>query len=142
MADHYQCRIAKRLDGRQVITFPTVGRLYPHEQKTLKGYHSLQDVIERAKEFNSSSLEQAVEAGKEFSRNLPIELNEVIGLVIVHFKAGRKYQIVNTPSGKKGTRIMARVPGKTEWLRFINRKCEVYELDPKSHVIIHKLGNV
>ena len=142
MAEHYQCRIAKRLDRRKVITFPAVGRLYSHEQKTLKGYHSLQDVIERAKEFNSSSLEQAVEAGKEFSRNLPTEQNEVIGFVIVHFKAGGKYQIVNTPSGEKGTRIMSRVPGKTEWLRFIDRTCEVYELDPKRHVIIRKLGNV
>ena len=121
MAYHFQCRFAKRLDGRTVRTLPTQGSMYTHGQKTLKSCDTLEEAITAAKEFNSSLSP------------------EIIGLVIVQYKANGHYKHYNKPSHKPGIRHSMRREGSTEWLRFINRKGEVFELDPKTHMILDKL---
>jgi hypothetical protein len=117
MGDHYQCRLAKRLDGKKIVTFPPLGKMYAHGQKTLKSCHNFDQAIAVAKEFNSS---------------LPAE---VIGLVIIEYKAEGHYQIYNKPIHGPGVRHSMRRVDTTKWLRFIDRKGEVFNLNPKTHEI-------
>jgi hypothetical protein len=69
---HYQIRFVKRIrnDGT-LITFRMLGHPYEHQnQKTLNSYHSLDEVVRRAIEYNP---------------DLP---PHVKGMVIVRFQAG------------------------------------------------------
>lgn len=69
---HYQIRFVKRIgnDGT-LTTYPRLGDPYEHhDQKTLKSYHSLDEVVKRAVEYNP---------------DLP---PHVKGMVIVGFQAG------------------------------------------------------
>lgn len=118
--EHYQCRLVKRLDGRKIITFRKLGKMYAHEQKTLKSYHTLDEAITEACKFNPS---------------LPLEVK---GIVIVRFRASGGGTIVNASDKKPFVRITNRKLGTSVWLRFIDRSGEVYELSPDNHEILKK----
>ncbi|OGO01497.1 MAG: hypothetical protein A2Y59_02390 [Chloroflexi bacterium RBG_13_52_14] len=116
---HFQLRFVKEVkkDGR-IVTFTEgeLGRLYPHDQKTLRGSRSPQKAISRAKEFNP---------------DLPADVQ---GMVIVGFRPG-KIIIASGSEVKPYTRGQSRKSGTTEWLRFINREGKIFSILPG-----HKIG--
>lgn len=117
---HYLCRLVKRLDGKEVVTWPKLGSMYPHGQKTLK---------------NSNTLEGAIAEAKKFNIDLP---PEVIGLVVAEYPAKVDNRLYTTSSHKLTFRHSMRPVGKTEWKVFINRNSETFELDSK-HMILGKV---
>jgi len=123
--ENYQVRLVKRIDNDgTIITDPNLGELYPHEQKTLKSYHTLEDATRRARDFN---------------KILP---PGVKGMVIVQFKPGK----ATTASGSiMGPHIKGepRKKGSTVWLSFIDRAGNVKKIDGISHKLIserHLMG--
>lgn len=115
---HYQIRFVKRIgiEGT-LITFPRLGHLYQHhDQKTLKSYHSLDEVVKRAREYNP---------------DLP---PHVKGMVIVGFQAGgARVSAGRTVSPYVGTN--PRKMGTTEWLQFIDREGKLLKIIQGSHKI-------
>jgi hypothetical protein len=115
---HYQIRFVKSIknDG-QLTTFPKAGHLYElHDQRTLKSYHSLDEVVERATKYNP---------------DLP---PHVKGMVIVTFQAGgARVSVGRTSSPYVGGN--PRKKGTTEWLVFIDREGKQLKLIAGSHKI-------
>ena len=116
--EHYQFRLVKRInnDGT-IITFPHLGKAYEHDQKTLKSYHKLDEVITRVKSLN------------------PNLQPEVKGMVIVRFKAGGATIAVG-PVNQQHIKATARKSDTTEWLRFIDRNGKVFNISPQTHKIV------
>jgi len=115
---HHQIRFVKEIenDGK-LITF--TGRGYPYQhrkQKTLKGYHPLNEVVERAMEYNP---------------DLP---PNVKGMVIVSFQAGGA-RISAGRTVKPYVGVNPRKTGTTEWLLFIDREGKQHEVIEGSHRI-------
>lgn len=115
---HYQIRFVKTIenDGR-LITFPRLGRPYEHhDQRTLKSYHSLDEVVKRAMKYNP---------------DLP---PHVKGMVIVRFKAGgARLSVGRTVSPYVGAN--PRRKGTTEWVLFIDRDGKQLKVIEGSHKI-------
>jgi len=115
---HYQIRFVKRVksDGT-IITFSRLG--YPdeyHNQKTLKSYHSLDEVVERARKHNP---------------DLP---PHVKGMVIVGFQAGgARISAGRTVGPYAGANPRKR--GTTEWLLYIDREGKQLKIIEDSHKI-------
>lgn len=135
MSSYFQCRfvskIVKHPYGQKVVTFSDheLGRMYPlHGQKTLKSYQTkyptLHDAIVRAKELN---------LGKHLSQG-------AIGIVIVQHKSSGDYTLCEGTKVKPHLRSTSRKLDTAEWLRFINSKGEMFELEPKKHIILRKLA--
>jgi hypothetical protein len=115
---HYQIRFVKRIENDgTLITFPRLGRPYEHhDQKTLKSYHSLDEVVERAMEYNP---------------NLP---PRVKGMVIVRFQAGgARISVSRTVTSYVGAN--PRKKGTTEWLQFIDREGKLLRIIEGTHKI-------
>ena len=115
---HYQIRFVKRIENDgTLITFSRLGYPYEHHnQKTLKSYHSLDEVVERAIEYNP---------------DLP---PHVKGMVIVRFQAGgERISDGRTVSPYVGANT--RKKGTTEWLQFIDREGKPLEIIEGSHKI-------
>ncbi len=118
---HFQCRLVKQIKGTKIITFLKQGKMYSHGQKTLKSQHSLEEATAEAIKFNPT---------------LP---PEVKGIVIVNFNATTDPRIYEGKVEKAFIRQAVRKKGTTDWQRFINRKGEIFELDPKKHTILNKI---
>ena len=115
---HHQIRFVKRIknDGT-LITFSKLGYPYEHhDQKTLKSYHSLDEVVERAIEYNP---------------DLP---PHVKGMVIVRFQAGgAQISVGRTVSPYVGANPRKR--RTTDWLLFIDREGKLLKIIEGSHKI-------
>jgi len=113
---HHQIRFVKRInDDRQVITFTKLGFPYEsHDQKTLKSYHTLDEVVARAKEYNPE---------------LP---PNVKGMVILRFQAGGgRISIGKKVKSYVGTNT--RGSGTTEWLLYIDREGNQFNIVEGTH---------
>ncbi len=113
---HHQIRFVKRIENNgRVITFPRLGFPYElHDQKTLKSYHSLDEVVARAKEYNSE---------------LP---PNVKGMVIIRFQAGGE----RVSTGKRVKPYVGANPrrsGTTEWLIYIDREGNQFNIVHGTH---------
>ena len=95
----HQIRFVKRIDNDgTLITFHRLGHPYEHhDQKTLKSYHSLDEVVKRAMEYNP---------------DLP---PHVKGIVIVRFQAGGA-RISASKTISPYVVPNPRKKGTTEWL--------------------------
>ena len=115
---HHQIRFVKTIenDGK-LITFPRLGHPYEHhDQQTLKSYHSLDEIVERAIEYNP---------------DLP---PHVKGMVIVRFQArGARISVGRMVSPYVGANPRKR--GTTDWLLFIDRKGKLLKIIEGSHKI-------
>ena len=118
VSKHHQIRFVKRIenDGK-LITFRRLGHPYEHhDQQTLKSYHSLDEVVERAMKYNP---------------DLP---PHVKGMVIVRFQAGgARVSVGRTVSPYVGANPRKR--GTTDWLRFIDREGKLFKIIEGSHKI-------
>ena len=116
VSKHHQIRFVKRIenDGK-LITFRRLGHPYEHhDQQTLKSYHSLNEVVERAMKYNP---------------DLP---PHVKGMVIVRFQAGgARISVSRTVSSYVGANPRKR--GTTEWLQFIDREGKLLKIIEGSH---------
>lgn len=102
---HYQIRFVKEIkhDGT-LTTFRILGHPYEHHnQKTLNSYHSLDEVVRRAIEYNP---------------DLP---PHVKGMVIVTFQAGGA-RVSAGRTVKPYVGANPRKRGTTDWLLFIDRE--------------------
>ena len=115
---HHQIRFVKTIenDGK-LITFPRLGHPYEHhDQQTLKSYHSLDEIVERAIEYNP---------------DLP---PHVKGMVIVRFQArGARISVGRMVSPYVGANPRKR--GTTDWLLFIDREGKLLKIIEGSHKI-------
>ena len=113
---HHQIRFVKRIenDGK-VITFPNLGFPYEsHDQKTLKSYHTLDEVVARAKGYNP---------------DLP---PNVKGMVIIRFQAGGgRVSIGKRVKSYVGANL--RRSGTTEWLIYIDREGNQFNIVEGTH---------
>jgi hypothetical protein len=115
-----QCRLVKKINAeRQVTTFSKLGKLYENEQKTLRGQHSAEDVIERAIKYNP---------------NLKLD---VLGLTVVQFKSNQMKIAVG--NNVKQYVTVGRKMDSTTWEYFIDKKNEIFEVT-RDHKIGHKAG--
>jgi hypothetical protein len=115
---HYQIRFVKRIENDgTLITFPRLGHPYEHhDQETLRSYHSLDEVVKRAIEYNP---------------DLPPHVN---GMVIVGFQAGgARISVGSTVSPYVGAN--PRRKATTEWIQFINREGRLLKVIEGSHKI-------
>jgi len=115
---HHQIRFVKTIEnGGKLITFPRLGHPYEHhDQQTLKSYHSLDEVVERAMGYNP---------------DLP---PHVKGMVIVRFQAGgARISVGRTVSPYVGANPRKR--GTTDWLLFIDREGKLFKIIEGSHKI-------
>lgn len=115
---HYQIRLVKEIENDGTLrTFHKLGHAYEHHnQKTLKSYDSLDEVVNRAIEYNP---------------DLP---PNVKGMVIVRFQAG----VARISAGKKVKPYVGANPrkiGTTKWLLFIDREGKQHEVIEGSHRI-------
>ena len=121
MNKHYQIRLVEEIgnDGK-LTTFNSLGYPYEHHnEKTLKSYHSMDEVVERAIEYNP---------------HLP---PHVKGMVIVRFQAGGAWiSAGRTVSPYVG--VNPRKTGTTDWLLFIDREGKVFKIIEGSHKIRHQ----
>ena len=115
---HYQVRLVKSIESDgTILTFPVLGKMYQsHDQKTLRGYHSLEEATSTAQNLNSS---------------LP---PEVKGMVIVRFKPG-KAVIAIGDSVKPHVKAHIRKARTTEWVRFVERDGSVFSVSSETHKI-------
>jgi len=127
MIYHYQCRLAKHSEGSRVITYQLLGAMYAHGQKTLKSYHTE---------------EEAIKAALEYNKNLSPEAPEPSGFVITRFRGSSHPRRYTTPGGRQAYRKEVREEDTTQWLLFIDRNGQRYKLDPKLHVILPSCDNV
>jgi len=115
---HYQIRFVKTIenDGK-LITFPRLAHPYEyHDQRTLKSYHSLDEVVKRAMKYNP---------------DLP---PHVKGMVIVRFQAGgARISVGRMVSSYVGAN--SRKKGTTEWLLFIDRDGKLFKVIEGGHKI-------
>lgn len=120
MADniYHQIRFVRRIENDgTLITFPRLGHPYEsHNQKTLKSYHRLEEVIQRAKEYNPG---------------LPVLVK---GMVVVRFRAGggrvSTGKVVRPYVGAN-----SRKTGTTEWLAYIDREGRQFNIIEGTHRI-------
>ncbi|MBI4288848.1 MAG: hypothetical protein HY671_10520 [Chloroflexi bacterium] len=117
--DHYQIRLAKRIESDgTIVTFPVLGKVAPQGQKTLKGYHSLDEALNIAQEMNP---------------DLPAEVK---GLVIVQFNYRGAHLIPKVRKVKPHDRGRPREPDTTEWVRLISREGIVFSIVPGTHRMV------